>query len=339
MLIALIGPDRFLVSEALDRYLAKYTPASDGMGDLNLSRLDGARIMPDELARAVQSLGFFSERRVIVVEGLLSRFGGARAAGDEESAEKDTPKGRGKAEPGLTESFVEVFGLVPDSTVLILVDRGNVAKNSALYKAAQRHGKVEEYLPPKGAALERWIGERAKTVDVKISHGAQMALAAALPDLQTLANELDKLALYVGPGGTIDEQALRQMSFASKQDDVFEMTSAAARRDTKGALRQLQRLVDGGTAPEGILPVLAWQVRTLIQVRDMLDRRVPEGRMASEAGLSDFVVRKSIDQARQFSMKKLLEIHHSLLELDHAVKTGRADADLSLDALVVEMCR
>jgi DNA polymerase-3 subunit delta len=340
MLIALIGPDRFLVGEALDKHLAKYASGSDGIGDLNLSRLDGARVMPDELARAVQSLGFFSERRVIVVEGLLSRFGGARAAGDEESADKaETPKGRGKAEPGLTEAFAEAFGLVPDSTVLILVDRGSVAKNSALYKAAGRYGKVEEYLPPKGAALERWIGERAKAVGVKMSHGAQMALASALPDLQTLANEIDKLALYVGQGGAIDEQVLRQMSFVSKQDDVFEMTSAAARRDTRGALRQLQRLVDGGTAPEGILPVLAWQVRTLIQVRDMLDRRVPESRMASEAGLSDFVVRKSIDQARQFSMKKLLEIHHSLLELDHAVKTGRADADLSLDALVVEMCR
>ena len=87
------------------------------------------------------------------------------------------------------------------------------------------------------------------------------------------------------------------------------------------------------------LPVLAWQVRTLIQVRDMLDHRVSEGRMAEKSGLSDFVVRKSIGQARQFTMSKLLDIHHNLLELDHAVKTGRADAEMSLDALVVEMCR
>ncbi len=129
------------------------------------------------------------------------------------------------------------------------------------------------------------------------------------------------------------------MSFVSRQEDVFEMTSAVARRDTRGALQRLHYLVEGGTAPEGILPVLAWQVRTLIQVRDMLDRRVPEGRMAETAGLSDFVVRKSVGQARQFTMIKPLDIHHRLLELDHAVKTGRADADLTLDALVVEMCK
>ena len=64
---------------------------------------------------------------------------------------------------------------------------------------------------------------------------------------------------------------------SAKAEDVFEMTSAAARRDTRTALAQLQELVDGGTAPEGILPVLAWQIRTLIQVRDMLDREYPRG--------------------------------------------------------------
>jgi DNA polymerase III subunit delta len=164
-------------------------------------------------------------------------------------------------------------------------------------------------------------------------------LASSLPDLQALDNELEKLSLYVGTGGTIDEKVLGTMSYVSKADDVFEMTSAAARRDTRGALQQLQRLVNGGTAPESILPVLAWQVRTLIQVRDMLDHKVAEGRMAEKSGLSDFVVRKSIGQARQFTMAKLLDIHHRLLELDHSVKTGKADAEMSLDALVVEMCR
>jgi DNA polymerase-3 subunit delta len=188
-------------------------------------------------------------------------------------------------------------------------------------------------------ALERWIGDHAKALRVRITPGAQSMLATALPDLQALDNELEKLSLYVGEGGTIDETVLRTMSYASKADDVFEMTSAAARRDTKQALRALQLLVDGGTAPEGVLPVLAWQVRTLIQVRDMIDQRISEGRMAEKSGISDFVVRKTIPQARQFTMPRLLDIHHRLLELDHAVKTGRADADLSLDALVVEMCR
>jgi DNA polymerase-3 subunit delta len=345
MLITLIGPDRYLVGQSLKSYLAKFVSPDDPMGDFGLTRLDGARLAPDELQRAVQAMGFFSERRVVVVEGLLSRFGGGKAAADEgdssgEQEEPATPvRGRAKADPGMTEGFAQVFAAVPEWTVLILVDRGTVNKNSALLKAAGRHGKVEEHIPPKGSALERWVGEHAAGLGVRLTPGARSSLAVALPDLQTLANELEKLSLYVGEGGTIDERVLSEMSFAAKADDIFEMTSAAARRDTKGALLHLQRLLDGGTSPEGILPVLAWQVRTLIQVRDMMDQRISESRMAEKAGVSDFVIRKSLMQARQFTMPQLLEIHHRLTELDHAVKTGRGDAGLSLDALVVEMCR
>jgi DNA polymerase III subunit delta len=342
MLIALLGPDRYTVAQALKNHLAKYAPESDPLGDLNLTRFDGARITPDELARAAQSIGFLAERRVIVVEGLMSRVSGGKQATGENGGEdqNEAPlKGRARADAGLTDGFAGVLGSIPETTVLILVERAGVAKNNALLKVASRYGKVEEYLPPKGAALERWIGNHGRELGVKVTPGAQAALASSMPDLQGLANELEKLQLYVGAGGIVNEQVLREISFASRQEDVFEMTSAVARRDIKGALLQLQRLLDGGTAPEGILPVLAWQLRTLMQVRDMLDRKVPEAYMAEKAGMSDFVVRKTVGQARQFSMQKLLQIHTRLLELDHGVKTGRAEADLSIDALVVEMCR
>src|SRR5688500_18429193 len=129
MLIALVGPDRFSVADALKRYLAKYASSEEGLGDLNLVRLDGARLVPDELERAVQSMGFFSETRVVVVEGLLTRFGGGKAAaaeGDDQPKAEVPAKGRGRAEPGLVDGFATVFGSVPDTTVLILVDRGTV---------------------------------------------------------------------------------------------------------------------------------------------------------------------------------------------------------------------
>ena len=343
MIITLVGPERFLVAQALDGYLKKFVPDDGGMGDFGLTRLDGARVQPDDLQRAVQAMGFFSEQRVVVVEGLLSRFGGSKVADSDEGSADDKPekpaKGRGKADAGLTEQFGQVLAAVPEATVLLLVERGSVNKNSSLLKAAGRYGKVEEYAPLRGMALERWISDRARFLGIRVTPGANSMLGATLPDLEALSNELEKLSLYVGEGGTIDEVVLRKMSWVSKQDDVFEMTSAAARRDTRGALQQLQRLENSGVAPEGILPVLAWQIRTLIQVRDMIDRRVPERDMASKSGISDFSLRKTLPQARQFTMPKLLQVHHSLLELDHAVKTGRADADLSLAPLVVEMCQ
>src|SRR5690242_12209487 len=109
MLIALIGPDRFLVGQSLKSYIAKYAPQDGGLGDLNMTRLDGARIGPDDLARSVQSIGFFGDTRLVIVEGLLARFGGSKA-GDDEATDSKTDvaapaRGRGRPDPGLTEAF------------------------------------------------------------------------------------------------------------------------------------------------------------------------------------------------------------------------------------------
>src|SRR4051812_16461830 len=143
MLIALIGPDRYSVGVALKNCLAKYAPESEVLGDLNLTRLDGARVTPDELARAVQAIGFLAETRVVVVEGLMSRFGAGKAAdtgeeGSGEKAEAAPTKGRGKADSGLADGFAKVFADIPESSVLILVERGGAAKNNSLLKAASK---------------------------------------------------------------------------------------------------------------------------------------------------------------------------------------------------------
>src|SRR5437773_12404774 len=106
MLITLIGPDRYSVGVALKTYLAKYAPEDDALGDLNLTRLDGAKITPDELTRAVQAIGFLAERRVVVVEGLLSRFT-SKAADGEGGDEERVGKGRGKADTSTSEGFAE----------------------------------------------------------------------------------------------------------------------------------------------------------------------------------------------------------------------------------------
>src|SRR5262245_2570289 len=123
MLILLVGPDRYSVGVALKTYLAKYAPEDEALGDLNLTRFDGAKVLPDELARAVQAIGFLAEQRVVVVEGLLSRFAG-RGSDDDSSPEDKPARGRGKADGSMTDGFAVVFANVPDSTVLILVERG-----------------------------------------------------------------------------------------------------------------------------------------------------------------------------------------------------------------------
>src|SRR6185312_14710586 len=94
---------------------------------------------------------------------------------------------------------------LPDSTVLIVVVDEELSASSALLKAAQEHGKVIQCTLPKGAAVKTWIENRAKSIGVKIKPEAASMLADYIGNnLRMLANELNKLATYVGAGEIID---------------------------------------------------------------------------------------------------------------------------------------
>ena len=85
--------------------------------------------------------------------------------------------------------------------------------------------------------------------------------------------------------------------------------------------------------------MIARQVRILLGVKDLAARRLRPDEIASQLGQKPFVVRKALDQARGFSDAELAQMHDRVLDLDHATKTGRADAETGLELLVVELCR
>jgi len=83
----------------------------------------------------------------------------------------------------------------------------------------------------------------------------------------------------------------------------------------------------------------ARQVRILLGVKELAAQRMRPDDIAARLGQKPFVVRKALDQARGFSDAELARLHDRVLELDHASKTGRMEAETGLEVLVVEMCR
>ncbi|GAI39824.1 unnamed protein product, partial [marine sediment metagenome] len=54
---------------------------------------------------------------------------------------------------------------------------------------------------------------------------------------------------------------------------------------------------------------------------------------------AEFVWRKTLEQASRYSLERLTELYHKLLEADLSIKTGRYDGELALNILVAELCQ
>src|SRR6266536_6346395 len=114
------------------------------------------------------------------------------------------------------------------------------------------------------------------------------------------------------------------------------MSWASWRAMSGAAVESLRRLFSDGQAATYILFMVARQVRILLGVKKLTAQRLRPDDIAAQLGQRPFVIRKALDQVRGFSDAELTQLHDRMLELDHASKTGRVEAQAGLELLVAE---
>lgn len=314
MIYLLYGPDEFMRSEALAALRAR-VPAE--VADLNITTLEGRKLKLETLANACEAMPFLAERRMVIVNDLLKH---AKAG-----PERDELR-----------NYLE---RVPPACDLIFVENEDVDRRSALFTYLKKVAQLQEFLPREGAELLRWLDERAKHLGVRLENVAAQRLVDYVgTSSRTLINELRKLASYVGSGGKITVAVVDLLVQDNQEQNLFAFIDDLSLRRRAAALRGLRALLDEGQAATYIMFMLARQVRILLTVRELAAQRLRAEDIATRLNQKPFVVRKAMEQARGFKPGVLEGIHDRLIELDRAIKTGRIQADVALELLVMEVC-
>jgi len=123
----------------------------------------------------------------------------------------------------------------------------------------------------------------------------------------------------------------------TKVESVFEFTDALGAKDAARALRLLTTLLDDGEAPLRILGGVARHYRQLWQVRELLDRKMPNSEIGKAAGINPYFLNKVLQQARNYRVGELLKIFEGMLELDLAFKSGGVE-DALFERFVLKAC-
>lgn len=338
MFYLLHGEDEFTSRE----YLKKLRQQGDF--GFNQDIYSGADSDVKTIVMSSNTLPFLSEQRLIVVDGLPKRKRGETAQDASTSPAEETTKGSkarkskkasvGRA--GFEKVLAEHASILPDTTVLIVLAEEVLDSNNTLLKAAEKHGKVIQSILPKGAALEKWITHRAKGIEVKIAPDAVSMLANFIGNnLRLLANELDKLALYVGQGATIKIEDVRLLSAQVQEARIFDLTDALAQRNRRQALNILHDLLADGEPPLKLISTITSQVRSLLLVKELAQKGMRSPQIASTLGVAPFIADKSLRQVGNFSVPQLESAYRQLLATDAALKRSRLTPEMALDLLVV----
>ena len=164
----LYGTEDYLKRQYRDKLKHALVEPDDTM---NFSAYEGKDINPKELIDLSETLPFFKEKRMILVEN--SGFF-----------------------KNSCDDLAEYMSQVPESTCFVFVEE-EVDKRSKLFKAASRAGSAVEFETPKEDMLIRWILGRIQREGKKITQSVmQLFLSKTGSDMENIDKELEKLICY-----------------------------------------------------------------------------------------------------------------------------------------------
>jgi len=328
LLHVLIGEDDFSIRQALGEI-------KKGIGDAtalmtNTTVFDGRQVTVEQLKAASQTVPFLAEKRLVIVEGLLERFEPPGKNGKRKAP-------RQSVRPEEIKALAEASKHLPPFTELVLIG-GKVKTGNPLLRELATTNKVKSFPLLKGPQLSQWIERRVTAAGGSISPQAVAVLIRFVgSDLWTMAGEVDKLIQFAS-GRRIEEADVKAVVSYAQEANVFAMVDAILEFRVAKAQELLQQQFRQGAAPAQLLTMLARQVRIIFQVKEMRERRKSRGEIQTKLGLtSDFLLHKAWEQADKYSLNRLREVFHRLLEADLSIKTGKLDGEIALEILVTEL--
>ena len=308
----LTGSDRPKIERAINRLRERF-------GDDSVERLSARDAGGDDAVAACNALGLFASGGRLVLVDEVERWKAADA-----------------------KSVADYLAAPTPGTVLALVGDG-LKKDSPLAKACAKGGEVLVYDVSK-RDLPKWVAGQFGRHGVRATADACRALVElAGDDLQELASEIDKLALYAGTDEVgVDEVEL----LVAARADVppFVLTDAWGRRDVDAVLSACESLLERSTPRtrevHALVGRLAAHVRRVRACRRLDDEGIRPRDAAGRLKMHPFAAEKAFAQARNFTSDELGAAVTGLARLDLAVKgNSRLPAELELERTLIAITR
>ena len=304
----LYGTEAYLKKQYKDKLKNAMAAPDDNM---NFTTFEGKNINPKEVIDLSETLPFFADRRVILIEN--SGFF-----------------------KGSCEELAEYMAQVPDTTLFLFVEE-EVDKRSKLYKAVKNAGKIVEFTTQTEELLTRWILARLKKEGKNITGSVmQLFLSKTGTDMGNIDRELEKLICYCMDKNVIEAADVEAVTTEQTTNKIFDMVNAIAEHNQKKALDLYYDLLTLKEPSMRIMFLISRQFQILLNIKDMAGKGFDNNTMAQKAGIPPFAVRRNVTQAKGFTMQQLKQAIRDGVDFEEAVKTGRMNDQMAVELFLMK---
>ncbi len=293
-----------------------------GIPGLNDDQFTAGETPIDTVLSTVLQIPMLARRRFVLVRQ-VERWGGNDSADETDALER----------------LIEYASKPVDSTVLLLASTKLDGRKKLVTKA-RKQGWLVTCEPLRRAAIPGWIAARAKERGARLAPGvADLLVEVTGSDLAGLADTIERLSIYVGPGGEITDKVVDDCLVRVRTVEVWELLGAIGRRDLGAALGALDSVLGPKGNDLSLVGLLAWSTRQLLRFESAIRQGASPAEAAEFAGAPPFKAAELAEHTQRLGRAELERWLETLAELDLALKGGsKRPAKSTFEKTVMSLC-
>jgi DNA polymerase-3 subunit delta len=214
------------------------------------------------------------------------------------------------------EAVAGALDRLPPELTLVLIARDKApAKLRKAVEAAQ--GEVHEFEAPKPRDMPRVLVADAKRLGFTLEPAAARTLVARMGARPVrLRNELERLALWAGEGGSVGATDLDAMVSDTSEAAVWALSDALLERDPARAASIAERLVAQGENVTGLVYGLASRLRGACAAAAKLEAGTPPKEVESSLKMHPYAARQLVARVERTTLEQLRQATIAIADLE-----------------------
>lgn len=291
----------------------------------NLSTYDLEETPIQDIVTDAETYPFFGDKKLIIATNPVF----LKAKPDQLPFEHDV------------QTLEEYLSQPADYSVLIIVaPYEKIDGRKKITKLLKKRATVAECNPVKSYEITSWIKSIADDLKITITDDAFEIIETELAtNLQLLESELKKLALYVGEGGNITKEVAEKLVSHTTDHSALRLVDAVIGKNLAEAISIYKDLVKMNEEPIALIGLLAFQFRTILQVKLLKKKGYNSFQMQKKIGVHPYVIKIAVKREKRFSTQHLKAIIDRLATTDRMMKTGQMEKDIAFVLLLHDLVR
>lgn len=306
------GEEKYLLEMYLNKLIEGLLEDTDKT--MNYDYFDKSNMNVDRFFNTIETLPFFSKRRVVQVNN-------AKLC-----------KGKSNNSTVIAERILDI----PESTTVIFIEE-DIDKRSKLYKAINKNGYVVNFNKLSESDLVKWVAQKFHFFGKKIERSTAIHFLKFVgTDMTIIDNEIEKLSMFCKDREIITKEAIDEVCTRSIENKIFGLIKAMGQNERETALILYHDMIIAKEPPVRILFMLIRQFRLILQSKLLKQKGLSEREIGSRIKIAPFIVKECLYQGRNMTIDNLKSALEDCLETDSSIKSGKINDKIGVEIIIMK---